>query len=472
MKNIHKCLKVANILTLSVCFASIWFAKPSIADSTSVLVNINNPASIDTTSLSKMTLDELKTAAQPMRNNLLNAIVIGNTSNIDQQLTGFSSQDGNIYYTTNTIIIPTSGTQSITVSNLTTFDKFLGMLPATYPHVSIYIYYWQFKDGVLQSNGTSIKDIESATLYKQASSGFSYPNTIASAYTHRRLSTMFDIANELNPVKLDSITVTTGTTFADSLSGTVFASKSQAPILFMNINNDAEVYSYINSNVKKGGTIYILGEEGAIGADTENYFIQNGYIVKRLGGSTRYDTCEQINDQLNAAQGTPVFITSGEDFPDALSIGSVAAIKGYPILLTQYNNIPDQTIRQLKKIKPSKIYIIGGPGVISDITANYFKSYSSDVTRIYGADRYETSMNICKSFKLSNNITIALATGEDFKDALSGSFVAAKNNAPLLLVGNDITKIKQYLDTNQYRNLIILGNTDTISTDTENALAK
>lgn len=472
LKNIHRCVRAVTMLTLSIFLATIWFAKPTAADSTPVIVNINNPNSVDTTPLSKMTLDELKTAAEPMRNNLLNAIVMGDTSNIDEKITQFSPQDGNIYYTTNTIIIPTSGVQNITVSNLTTFDKFLGMLPGTYPHVNIYIYYWQFKDGILQSNGTSIKDIESETLYKQALVGFSYPNTVAGTYSHERLSTMFDIASELNPVKLDNITITRGTTFADSLSGTVLASKFQAPILFMNINNDTKVYDYVNSNVKKGGTIYILGKEGAIGSDVANYFTQNGYNVKRLGGTTRYDTCEQINDQLGVAEGTPVFLASGEDFPDALSASSIASIKGYPILLTQPNNIPEQTIRQLIKIKPSKIYVLGGTSVISDSVFNSLKVYCSDITRIYGADRYETSLNICKSFKLSNNLTIALATGTDFKDALAGSTVAAKNNIPILLINKDITKVKQYLDTNQYRNLVILGSTDAVSTDTENALAK
>lgn len=472
VKNAHKYLKIITILSLSFYLSSLCFTQPAIADTTPVFVNINSSNSIDTTSLSQMTLDQLKAAAQPMINNLLNAIITGDTSNIDEKLTQYVSQNGNIYYTTNTIIIPSSGIQKITVSNITTYDKFLGMTPGTYPHVNIYLYYWQFKDGVLQSKDISIKDITSETLYKQASVGFSYPSTIASTYSHKRLSTMFDMANEINPVKLDNAIITTGTTFADSLSGTVLSSKLGAPILFMNTESDTKVYEYISSHVKKGGTIYVLGSEGAVGADIANRFTQDGYVIRRLGGLTRYDTCQEINSKLNTVEGSPVIVASGEDFPDALSISSVAAIKGYPILLTKYNNIPEQTLNQLKKIKPSKIYVIGGSAVISDITANALKSYSSDVTRIYGADRYETSLNICKTFKLSNNLTIAIATGTNFKDALAGSTVAAKNNIPILLVNKDVAKVKQYLDTNQYRNLIILGDTEAVSSDIENTLAK
>jgi putative cell wall-binding protein len=126
---------------------------------------------------------------------------------------------------------------------------------------------------------------------------------------------------------------------------------------------------------------------------------------------------------------------------------------------------------QINKIKPSKIYIIGGPGVISDDIFNSLKSYYSDVSRIFGADRYETSMNVCKNFSF-NNSTIVLATGEDFKDALAGSTVAAKYGAPILLVNDDATKAKDFIKSNGYKNIIILGDTNAISSDTENALIK
>lgn len=292
-------------------------------------------------------------------------------------------------------------------------------------------------------------------------------------YEFRRLSSMFDIASELNTGDCDNIVISTGMTFADSLTGTLLAARKNAPILFTDIKSDEDVLSYVGAHLKKSGTLYILGREGAVNLKIESRFKKLGFNIVRLGGTDRYDTCEIINNNLDIPKEVPVIIASGENFPDALSISSVAAIKGYPILLTQKDIVPNQTIRQLNRIKPSKIYVIGGTEVISEDTFNMMKKCSSNVNRIYGIDRYETSLNICKAFNFNSNGIITLSIGSDFKDALAGSVISSKYGAPILLVGDNIThSAKQFLDDSSYRKLIIFGDTDSINKDIVNTLTR
>lgn len=77
----------------------------------------------------------------------------------------------------------------------------------------------------------------------------------------------------------------------------------------------------------------------------------------------------------------------------------------------------------MNKIKPSKVYIIGGTGAISDSIKEQVKSTTNitdkNVVRISGQDRYETSINIAKHFDLNGDVTFAL--GENFPDALAES---------------------------------------------------
>jgi putative cell wall-binding protein len=473
VKNARKCLKIITTLSLSICISSAWFVLPAMADTTATTTaTVNSSVNTDTSALSQMTLAEIQAAAKPMPDDAVTNSVIGSNNDMELKSQQSIPQDGNIYYISSTFVNPvTANYSNPSTSVTTTYYKFLNTEPGRYPFVTYSSYYWEFKDGVMQSNGITTESVSNETLYKQLTGGLPYI-PVTDTYQHKRLATMFDIAGELSSNKLDNVVITTGATFADSLSGTVLASKLKAPILYMNTSDDAKVYDYVNNNLNKGGTVYILGKEGAVSTAIENKFSQSGFTVNRIGGATRYDTSEQINDKLNAAQGTPVIIASGENFPDALSISSIAAAKGYPILLTQDNTLPDQTKDELNKIKPSAIYVIGGTGVISQNTFNALKNYSSGVYRISGADRYETSLNICKTFDFNNSSTMVIATGTDFKDALSGSTVAAKYNAPILLINNDITGVKDYLKSTSYKNLIILGNTDAISSDTENALAK
>ena len=66
----------------------------------------------------------------------------------------------------------------------------------------------------------------------------------------------------------------------------------------------------------------------------------------------------------------------------------------------------------------------------------YIKNISS--VRIYGDTRYETGIKVAEEMKQILGVdqfsTIVVACGTGFADALSGSYLAAKKNAPILLV--------------------------------------
>lgn len=481
--NSRKYLKLISTLALSLCITTAWSPQPIRAASEGT--SVTSSAATDISTLSKMTYEDLVKAAKtlPEDSVIVRTILNDSTSTLKSQ--DLIPQDGNIYCITNNIVDPNTVTYESPITKMNKiFYKFLNVEPSIYPLVKYNAYCWEFKDGDLQYSGVISEKIKDEALYKKLTGGLPYipagsltsttnntsttsSNTTSNPLAHKRLNSMFDMAAEINTSMLDNVIITSGTSFADGLSGTVLASKLKAPIFFMNTSEDSKVYDYVNANLKKGGTIYILGKEGAINSDIENNFKKNGFSIIRLGGDNRYGTCSQINDKLSIAEKTPVVIVNGENYPDALSISSIAAASGYPILLTTQNSIPQQTIDQLAKIKPSKIYVIGGSGVISDNVYSSLKSYSNDISRIFGADRYETSMNICKTFNSGSNSTIVLATGTDFKDALVGSSVAVKYNAPIILVGNDASKVKEFLRYNSFKNVIILGNTSSISSDIE-----
>ncbi|MBT2692558.1 cell wall-binding repeat-containing protein [Bacillus sp. ISL-55] len=120
-------------------------------------------------------------------------------------------------------------------------------------------------------------------------------------------------------------------------------------------------------------------------------------------------------------------ITYGYNFPDALAIAPYAAKNGYPILLVQKDSIPAATKEYLKNIK--KTIVIGGTGIISaDV-----ESQLPDPTRISGKDRFQTNAKIIQNLQM-DAFNAYVSTGYNFADALTGSILAAKENAALLLV--------------------------------------
>lgn len=293
-----------------------------------------------------------------------------------------------------------------------------------------------------------------------------------------RIDTSKAIAEEFQSEKVDNVIITSGLNFPDALSGSVLAKKLDAPVLLVGttLTESANTINYVKDHLSKDGTIYILGGQGAVNESFIASFKTLGFNnIERLWGTGRYDTNKAINNKLDVEEGTPVIIASGEGFADALSISSIASIKGYPIILTSKNNLAQQAKDILKKINPRQVYIIGGNGSISDSVKTQIKSITNltdeNIVRIWGTDRYKTSLNIAKYFNLEGE-TVTFASGKDFPDALSGSILSAKFNAPLVLIGAEATEQKKYVDETQYIKQIFFGGEGSISKKVEEFLSK
>ncbi|MGK0466715.1 cell wall-binding repeat-containing protein, partial [Clostridium sp.] len=292
-----------------------------------------------------------------------------------------------------------------------------------------------------------------------------------------RIETSIAIAKDQYTDKApDAIVLATANNFADALAGSGLAYNYNAPLLLVNktVNDSRNVLDYIKQNLTKNKTIYVLGGVSAVSNEISDYLTSVGYKIIRLGGTNRYDTNQKIVDNLNILKGTSIVITTGGDFADALSISSIADIKGYPILLNSKENLLDNVSKYITKIQPKAIYIIGGIGVLSDNTYKQIKKLNPTmlVARLGGKNRYETSMNIIEHFNLTTN-SITVATGKNFPDALSGSVLAAGKNCGVLLVDNkDVTKQIDLLSKQKITNLIVFGGEGIISDDIANALVQ
>lgn len=249
-----------------------------------------------------------------------------------------------------------------------------------------------------------------------------------------RYETAIDIA-KYGWQNSDYAIIATGENFADALCAVPLSYKYKAPILFTdskNLNNLVE-NQLKNMGVKK---VFIVGGQGVVSKQIEIRLDEIGIKYERFGGKDRYETSILIAEQLGVVN--EVVIVSGENFPDALSISSIASQKGIPIILTQKNFVPKITTNYLNKNIIKQTYIIGGEGAVS----SSILSLLSNPIRTSGVDRYDTNLAVIKKFfesGLSDNLYIV--SGENFPDALAIAALAAKNNAGIILT-DDLLKIE------------------------------
>ena len=273
-----------------------------------------------------------------------------------------------------------------------------------------------------------------------------------------------------NRTSFDSIIVASGENYPDALSGSsLVRSKDHAPVLLVSKAVENEIISYISANLSADGRVYLLGGTGVVSERFEknlkSSFKNKDARVVRLSGSDRYSTNLDI---LRAAglEGEELIVCTGSGYADSLSAsstGKTILLVGRTLTGVQYEYIE-------KELKPSKITIIGGASVVSESVEKSLKSYARKndikVERIYGNDRYETSVKIAEAYfdKESSGGTVTLAYGGNFPDGLSGSSMAMAAGSPLILTSNGKTAYaKQYITVNEADKAAVLGGTGVIS---------
>ena len=280
--------------------------------------------------------------------------------------------------------------------------------------------------------------------------------------------------------KADTVVLTYGYNYADALAGVPLASKLNAPIL---LSNTDSVPSETLAEIKRLGAkkVIILGGTKAISEKAEKQLKAKKLTTQRIVGDTRFSTAVEIAKKINT-KPTEVFLVYGYNFADAISVSTVAAIKGAPIVyLPKDGELDADTAAYLKSIKGSvkKAYVIGGKSIISDSVKNKASNALGlkSVQRIAGDDRYLTCLKVNETFKdLFTGSIVCAATGTNFPDALAGGVYAAKNKAPLLLVNtaaDDLSKEQlSWLKAKDAKQVTVFGGTNSVSDKHAEKIAK
>ncbi|TYS59980.1 S8 family serine peptidase [Sutcliffiella horikoshii] len=240
-------------------------------------------------------------------------------------------------------------------------------------------------------------------------------------------------------------------TFADSLSVIPLAYKINSPI-FLSEKNYLPQVTISSMKEMDVDHVILVGGEQAISKSVEDKLKANDLKSTRISGKTRYDTAVEIS-KFVAKDNGEVMIVNGKSFPDALSASVEAAKRSMPIVFVEETWVPSATSDFLKMHYFTNKYIVGGTKPISDSVKK-----SLDATRISGADRYKTNIAVAEYFNSSYD-GYYFATGADFKDALTGGLLAAKQGKALMLVRpSEIdSATKDYLEKSNHQEFGILG---------------
>ncbi|MDP4086531.1 MAG: S8 family serine peptidase [Bacillota bacterium] len=294
---------------------------------------------------------------------------------------------------------------------------------------------------------------------------------IQSALTPERLggSDRFEVAANVSKEgwkTSNTVIISNYNAFADALSAAPLAHKDDAPILLTEADS---LNSFTKQEMVRLGAqnAIIIGGTGSVSDSVVKEIQDMGISVSRIDGKDRFEVSKNIADEMGSFQ--TAVIANGLNFPDALSIAPYAAENGFPILLTQPNDLPSETSDVINEKSVKNTIIVGGEASVSQ---KVFEEVPTPI-RIGGKDRYAVAENILNQY-YPNPTKLFITTGDTFADALTGSVLVSKDNTALLLTPKNQLpdSMATTLSNSSIQNFVVLGGVGSVGNQVVSSLSK
>lgn len=231
------------------------------------------------------------------------------------------------------------------------------------------------KDTIPQATLDEISRLAPKNIYLLGSTG-AISNTLASQLREKgyeitrvagssRYATAAAIGKELRKTNSHSTAVLVdGRNYPDALGIGGVASENGWPILFTTSDtlHEDTIQSLKDWDIKE---VKIIGGKIAIKDTVADELTSMGIKIERISGASRLETSIKIAERFHTAP-EEVMISTGYNFPDALSGGPLAAKLKSPILLVRPDRTTQNVLDYLGTTSPQNIYILGGSVAVND----------------------------------------------------------------------------------------------------------
>ena len=121
-----------------------------------------------------------------------------------------------------------------------------------------------------------------------------------------------------------------------------------------------------------------------------------GVRLERIAGNHRYATSVAVARQITPGVmpwlGRTAIVASGEIFADALVAGPFAVRGTHPVLLNPAGKLHRDVAGYLVEADIEHVVLMGGTAALSEAVEESIRELEIDVTRLAGADRYDTAV--------------------------------------------------------------------------------
>ncbi len=185
------------------------------------------------------------------------------------------------------------------------------------------------------------------------------------------------------------------------------------------------------------------------------------------GGNPPLISVAASQAQFQAGSAGGAVIARFDVFPDALAGIPLALKLNGPLLLCSNTFVDGAVQAELSRAvrSGSRVYLLGGTAGLSDAVKSTIEGLGFPVTRVAGADRFETAVRVAEQIGPAR--TAFVVNGMNFPDALAAGAAAAavSGGAHILLatVSSVPAATKNRLASGGYTSVVVFGGVAAIS---------
>ena len=199
--------------------------------------------------------------------------------------------------------------------------------------------------------------------------------------------------------------------------------------------------------------------------------------VRRVQGPDRYTTAAQMA-MASFNHADVAVLARGDDLADAVAASYLAGAQGGgPLLLTPPEQLPNDVLHALQKLKVKQVFVIGDATAVSDKVDTALRQHGMRTTRLAGVNRYATAAVIEQASGQPGSLpgfgaTALLVNSDNLADAVAAGPITYHGRFPLLYTntGDLPAETIAALQEDGIKHVVLIGPVTQIGTQVETAL--
>lgn len=167
--------------------------------------------------------------------------------------------------------------------------------------------------------------------------------------------------------------VVSGLDYPDALTAATLAAPERGSVLLTRPDRLPQVTA-ARLVAQAPERIVVVGGTSAVSQEVLQQLEAYAPTVERVSGGDRYGTAAAVSDTFDTGVDV-LYVATGENYPDALTVAALAGQQGAPVLLTQADHLPAVSAAAAARLEADRIVVVGGTSAVSEEVLQELQAY-------------------------------------------------------------------------------------------------